>query len=131
MRTIKLFTLLILFSLQAGATGFSHNMFVAHKKLQAGKEKNIVCDQVQASKPEKAVVHTKAAVKAKKEVSFTQQIGNKLSGMVTLNQRVVEQGPSALFASDEEEETQSSIVSKLIGLVKGAVFSFLSSISFN
>lgn len=131
MKTIKLFTLLILFSLQAGATGFSHNMFVAHKKLQAGKEKNVVCEQVQANKPEKAVVNTKVAVKAKKEVSFTQQISNKLSGMVTLNQRVVEQGPSSFFTSDEEEETQSSLVSKLIGLVKVAVFSFLSSISFN
>ncbi|HEV7379225.1 MAG TPA: hypothetical protein VGN64_05485 [Dyadobacter sp.] len=131
MRTIKLFTLLILFSLQAGATGYSHNMFVAHKKLQAGKEKTSVSEQTEASKPEKFATRVKVAVKAKPEVSLTQHISKKLSGVVTLNQRIVEQGPSSLFTSDDEEETQSSVVSKLVGLVKTAVFTFLSSISFN
>jgi hypothetical protein len=38
MKTIKLFILLLMISLQASATGYVHNMFVAHRKLQSGKE---------------------------------------------------------------------------------------------
>ena len=91
MKIIKLFTLFVLFSLQAGATGYSHNMFVAHKKLQAGKENRIANDQALNKKAAKV----KVAVSRQPEVSFTQEFAKKLSGVVTLNQRIVEEGPSS------------------------------------
>lgn len=131
MKTIQLFTLFILLSLQAGATGYSHNMFVAHKKLQAGTEKSTICEHEKASKPEKVAVRAKVTVKAKQEVSLTRQISHRLSGVATLNQRIVEQGSASFFTSEDEEEMQSSVISKFVGLVKGMVFSFLSSISLN
>jgi hypothetical protein len=129
MKTIKLLTLLILFSLQAGATGYSHNMFVAHKKLQAGKECNLVREKaVVTRKSTPAKVQVK--VSAKVEGSISRQISDKFSKAVTLNQRIVEQGPSALFMSDdEEEEVGTTIVSRLVGLVKGMITAFIGSIS--
>jgi hypothetical protein len=62
MKTIKLLILLALFSLQAGATGYSHNMFVAHKKLQVGKEcpsEKIIAKKAKVSKQVKYSVETK------------------------------------------------------------------------
>jgi len=130
MKTIKLLTLLVLFSLQAGATGYSHNMFVAHKKLQAGKER-VVKDHA-AITCDANPIKVQVKVSSKVEGSITKQISDKFSKAVTLNQRIVEQGPSSLFVSDDEEEEAGSttIVSRLVGLVKGMVFAFIGSTSF-
>ena len=135
MKIIKLLTLFVFFSLQAGATGYSHNMFVAHKKLQAGKERS--CVNVQQQMVTRKATPAKVMVKAaavtqdhQREISLTSQFANKLSGMVTLNQRIVQQGPSALFHSEEEEINDNSIVNKLVGLVKGIVLAFMGSTSF-
>lgn len=132
MKIIKLFTLLVLFSLQAGATGYSHNMFVAHKKLQAGKEVRITNDhQVTVRKEGSSKVHSKhASVPRKPEASFTQEVANKLSGMVTLNQNVLKETPSSLFSTEDEKESENSIVTKLVSVVKGIVYAFISSTSF-
>ena len=126
MKIIKLFTLFVLFSLQAGATGYSHNMFVAHKKLQAGKENRIAIDQALNKKAAKA----KITATRKPEVSFTQEFAKKLSGMVTLNQRIVEEGPSSFFSTEEEKESNNSIVSKLASVMKGLVYAFIGSSTF-
>ena len=126
MKFIKLFTLLVLFSLQAEATGYSHNMFVAHKKLQAGKENRIANDQALNKKAAKV----KVAVSRQPEVSFTQEFAKKLSGVVTLNQRIVEEGPSSLFSAEEEKENDNSIVSKLASAMKGLVYAFIKSSTF-
>ncbi|WP_221389642.1 hypothetical protein [Dyadobacter sp. NIV53] len=129
MKIIKLLTLLVLFSLQAGATGYSHNMFVAHKKLQAGKECRM--DQIAAKKAGSSKTHVKhASVPRQPEVSFTQEVANKLSGIVTLNQRVIEEGPSSLFLAEDEKESDDSIVTKLVSVVKGIVYAFVGSSSF-
>ncbi|MCE7042052.1 hypothetical protein [Dyadobacter sp. CY312] len=129
MKTIKLLTLLVLFSIQAGATGYSHNMFVAHKKLQAGKERNVVREHDVVTR-KTSPVKVQIKVSAKAEGSITKQISDKFSKAVTLNQRIVEQGPSSLFVSDdEEEEAGNTIVSRLVGLVKGMVFAFVGSTS--
>ncbi|TDE13894.1 hypothetical protein [Dyadobacter psychrotolerans] len=133
MKTIKLLTLLVLFSLQAGATGYSHNMFVAHKKLQAGKERSVTSGHAVARKAAPVKVVVKAAVitqDRQRAVSLTSQFANKISGVVTLNQRVVEQGPAALFQSEDEEASDNSIVNKLVGLVKGIVLAFIGSTTF-
>ena len=133
MKIIKLVTLLILFSLQAGASGYSHNMFVAHKKLQAGKECKTVNEQVASKKAGsvKADVKVSPAARPQSDNSFTRQFANKLSGMVTLNQRVLEQGPASFFETeDDEQEAGESVVSKLAITVKSLVFAFIGSTAF-
>jgi len=133
MKIIKLLTLLVLFSLQAGATGYSHNMFVAHKKLQAGKERSTVSSHAIARKAVPAKVIVKASVSTQdrqREVSIASRFASKVSGVVTLNQRIAEQGPAALFHSEDEETNNNSIVNELVGLVKGIVLAFIGSTSF-
>jgi hypothetical protein len=125
MKAIKLFTLFILFSLQARATGYSHNMFVAHKKLQAVREKCVSTEHVN-NKSEKPAMHLKSVGR-----SFKQQVSHKLSGVVTLNQGTVNRESATFFISDKQEDTQNSLVAKFVGLVKVMMFSFLSSISFS
>ena len=128
MKFIKLFTLLVLFSLQAGATGYSHNMFVAHKKLQAGKECRIANDQIAVKKAASSKTHVKhASVPRQPEFSFTQEVANKLSGIVTLNQKAVENESASLFLTEDEKESDDSIVTKLITVVKGIVYAFVGS----
>jgi len=132
MKIIKLITLLVLFSMHAGATGYSHNMFVAHKKLQAGKESKTLNEQVISRKATSSKVQVKAAPSAgcQSENSFTRQVANKLSGMVTLNQRVLEQGPSSFFqVADDEHESGDTIAGKLAVTVKGLVYVFIGSSS--
>ena len=131
MKFIKLFTLLILLSLQAGATGYSHNMFVAHKKLQAGKECRITNDQIAVKKAASSKIHVKeASVPRKPEFSFTQELANKLSRIVTLNEKVVEKESTSLFSIEDEKASDDSIVTKLITVVKGIVYAFVGSTSF-
>jgi len=101
-------------------------MFVAHKKLQAGKENRIANDQALNKKAAKV----KVAVSRQPEVSFTQEFAKKLSGVVTLNQRIVEEGPSSLFSAEEEKENDNSIVSKLASAMKGLVYAFIKSSTF-
>jgi hypothetical protein len=130
MKIIKLLIFLVILSLQAGATGYSHNMFVAHKKLQAGKECRMSHDQVTSKKSgsSKEQAKTSQSRQNQPEVSITRQFANKLSGMVTLNQRVLEEGPASFFQTEDENE--DSIVTKLVGAVKGVVYVFIGSGSF-
>ena len=132
MKIIKLITLLVLFSLHAGATGYSHNMFVAHKKLQAGKESKTLNEQTISKKAISSKVQIKATPSAsgQAESSFTRQVANKLSGMVTLNQRVLEQGPSSFFQAEDDQENEDTIAGKLAVTVKGLVYAFVKSSSF-
>lgn len=131
MKIIQLLTLFVLLSLQVGATGYSHNMFVAHKKLQAGKERTSVCDQPAVKKTIPAKVQATISAVNKSGESLSQQISDQFSKAVTLNQRIVEQGPSSLFVPnhEEEEEVGSSLVSDLVNFVKGAVFAFIGSLA--
>lgn len=125
MKTIKIFTLLVLFSLQAGATGYSHNMFVAHKKLQAGKEcvrSNEKVAAVKAKTPKKHVVSVKQT-----PVSFTSQFSNKMTEEITLNERILEEGPGAFFQIEKEDDKQSAIVTKLVSMVRCVVYALIGS----
>ncbi len=129
MKIIKLLTLFILVSLQVGATGYSHNMFVAHKKLQAGKDRTTVGERQAAQKP--VAVKVQPTISAKIEKSLSQQISDKFSKAVTLNQLTVEQGPSTLFVpgNEDEEEGSPSLITDFIKLLKGAVFAFIGSLA--
>lgn len=124
MKIIKILTVLVLLSLQAGATGYSHNMFVAHKKLQSGKER--VMTREQAVK--KVAVVKATASTATAQLSLADQISAKFSSVATLNQRILEEGPASLFNDDNEEESSDTIVTKLVGVVKGMVVSLISSV---
>jgi hypothetical protein len=124
MKILKIFTLLVLFSLQAGATGYSHNMFVAHKKLQAGKEcvrsNEVTTGKVKASR-KNVVIAPQASV------SFTSQFTNKLTEEVTLNERILAEGPGAFFQNEKNDDKQSVIVSKLVSFVRCVMFAFIGS----
>lgn len=124
MKIIKILTVLVLLSLQAGATGYSHNMFVAHKKLQSGKER--VMTREQAVK--KVAVVKATASTATAQLSLADHISAKFSSVATLNQRILEEGPASLFNDDNEEESSDTIVTKLVGVVKGMVVSLISSV---
>ena len=124
MKTIKLLTFLILVSLQAGATGYAHNMFVAHKKLQAGKESVQPSEKFVAkkAKPSKLVKYRAATVKPVAAAYSTDL--TKEFEKVTLNEKILEAGPS-LFTSEEASSAGDSIVTKLIAFVKSTIYAFL------
>jgi hypothetical protein len=129
MKTLKLFILLTLLSLQAGATGFTHNMFVAHKKLQTGKESHCVKEKKSAVK----AIAQKPAVKQVSVVSENsaaiQHFTSQMNGVVTLNERILAEG-AAYFKSEEETDTDHSLVAELVQIVKRVVYAFASSLMF-
>ncbi len=68
MRTLKIFAVLALFSLtQAGATGFTHNMFAAQKMLKAKKE------AVTTVKPSKTPYRS-VKVQPSPELSYSEEL---------------------------------------------------------
>jgi hypothetical protein len=130
MKTIKLLIVLFLFSLQVNATGYSHNMFVAHKKLQAGKEYHEVKDRVAKQVPAKSVVNKTVIIQSSNTaVLYTKDFANKVSSMVTLNERMLQEGPAAFFESEEDEKSNNSIATKLAGLIKQVIYAFVGSSS--
>ncbi|MCF0059357.1 hypothetical protein [Dyadobacter sp. CY356] len=130
MKTIKLLIVLFLFSLQVNATGYSHNMFVAHKKLQAGKEYREVKERVAKQVPAKSVVNKTVIIQSSNTaVLYTKNFANKVSSMVTLNERMLEEGPAAFFESEEDEKSNNSIATKLAGLIKQVIYAFVGSSS--
>ena len=122
MKTLKIITLLVLFSLQAGATGYSHNMFVAHKKLQAGKECIQPSERMVAkkAKPSKVVKHASV----KRVTAFTAQFASNTEAM-TLNERILEAGPSSFFTNEEDSDSDDSIVTKLVSFVRCTIHAFI------
>lgn len=124
MKTIKLLTLLILFSLQAGATGYAHNMFVAHKKLQAGKECIQPSERIVAKKAKhsKLIKYRAASVKPV-AAAYSTDLAKEFE-KVTLNERVLEAGPS-FFTGEEDSNAGDSIVTKLIAFVKSTIYAFI------
>ncbi|MCF2489529.1 hypothetical protein [Dyadobacter sp. CY347] len=123
MKTLKIFTLLVLFSLQAGATGYSHNMFVAHKKLQAGKECTQPSERIveKKAKPAKLVKHHASV---KRVTAITAQFSSNTQKM-TLNERILEAGPSSFFTNEEESDSGDSIVTKLVAFVRFTIYTFI------
>jgi hypothetical protein len=131
MKIIQLLTLFVLISLQAGAAGYSHNMFVAQKKLHQGKERRAVTEQVITKKACATKLQPSVSAVSQdrsRAISLTGSLA-RLSGIVTLNQPTPKNGSSALFFIDDEEENKNSLVTGMVGAVKGFVFAFIRSIS--
>lgn len=120
MKTIRLFILLILFSLQASATGYVHNMFVAHRKLQSGKE--CVNEKMVARKAKPVLKAAKAPVHAKHVVIKNTSMAGEASEIITLNARILEEGPAAFFESETAESGDESMVAKLVSAIRYVVF---------
>lgn len=123
MKTLKIVTLLVLFSLQAGATGYSHNMFVAHKKLQAGKECVQPSERIVAKKAKPANV-VKHHASVKRVTAITAQFTSNSEPM-TLNERILQAGPSSFFSSEQNSDADDSIVTKLISFVRCTIYAFI------
>ena len=129
MKTLKLLILLALFSLQAGATGYSHNMFVAHKKLQVGKEcpsEKIIAKKAKVSKQVKYSVETKHAA----TIFFNTRFTDKMPEKITLNERILEEGPASFFESEQDSSSDDSVVTKLVSVVRCVVYAFIGSPKF-
>jgi len=123
MKTLRILILLTIISLQASATGYVHNMFVAHRKLQSGKE--CVAERAVARKA-KPVLKAKAPVQVKHAgVIKNAGVSAPASQIMTLNARILEEGPAALFENESEENEGESMVSKLVGAVKCVIFTFI------
>ncbi|WP_353722635.1 hypothetical protein [Dyadobacter sp. 676] len=123
MKTLRLFILLVLVSLQASATGYVHNMFVAHRKLQSGKE---CVNEKAVSKKLKPAAKAKAAVQVKHAgLIRNTSTGTPASDIVTLNARILQVGPAAFFESEASEDNDDSMVSKLVGVVRCVIYAFI------
>jgi hypothetical protein len=126
MKTLKLLFILTLLSLQASATGFAHNMFVAHKKLQAGKVSHCVKEK---KSPIRATA-AKLSVKQTKLVSsnsvVAQDFGAEMNGVATLNERILKEG-AAYFRNEKETEADDSLVEELVQMVKSVIYTFAGS----
>jgi len=127
MKTIKIFIVLVLFSLQASATGYTHNMFVAHKKLQAGKEFRAVKEHISRQNPAKSVIHKTTIIQQSglSAISYTKDLATKMSRMVTLNERILEEAPVSIFEKEESCEINNSIATKLAGFLKDVMYTLL------
>lgn len=124
MKTLRLFILFILVSLQASATGYVHNMFVAHKKLQSGKE--LTAEKVVLKKVKVLMKAAKAPAQVKQAVVVKNtSVNAPATQVMTLNARILEEGPSALFESEEKENEGESMVSKLISAVRCVIYTFI------
>lgn len=123
MKTLRILILLTIISLQASATGYVHNMFVAHRKLQSGKE--CVTERAIARKA-KPALKAKAPVQVKHAgVIKNTSAGAPASQITTLNARILEAGPAALFENESEESEGESMVSKLVGAVRCVIYTFI------
>ncbi len=117
MKALKLLTVLFLVSWQANATGFSHNMLVAQKMLNA-KEKSVCCASNQAKssslqlvkKPTvvKPTTHPAATESAEEEatlkpaiaaVSISQHIARWVVRIVTVGGEVLTETLVSVFSS--------------------------------
>lgn len=127
MKTIKLLIVLVLFSLQASATGYAHNMFVAHKKLQAGKEIHAVKEQASKQGPAKSVVNKTTVIHQSglSAITYTKDLATKMSRVVTLNERILEEAPMSIFEKEQAREMNNSIATKLAILIKDVFYAFL------
>ncbi|MCE7062722.1 hypothetical protein [Dyadobacter sp. CY343] len=124
MKTIKLLIFLALFSFQAEATGYVHNMFVAHRKLQSGKE--VVTEKIATRKVKSAIKISKPAVQAKHNASFLNaSLSTQVAESATLNERILEEGPASFFDSEKSENSDKSIVHKLIGAFRCMLYAFV------
>ena len=123
MKTIKILIFLALFSLQAEATGYVHNMFVAHRKLQSGKE---VVNARIATKKVKAAVKIKPVAQIKQNASFfNASMNTHSSESATLNERILEEGPGSFFDIEKSENSDKSVVHKLIGAFRCMLYAFV------
>jgi hypothetical protein len=127
MKTIKLlFIFLVLFSFQAEATGYVHNMFVAHRKLQACKE--VVSEKVIVKKSKATLKLSKPAAHAKNSSFFNTSLA-KTSESATLNERILEEGPASFFENEKNEDADDSVVTKLIGVFRNMIYAFIPALS--
>lgn len=128
MKTLKLLVILFLFSLQVNASGYAHNMFLAQKKLKSGKELHSIKLKVSTKKANYLKVDVRKATVNSGTPSAVVYIAAGVSDMATLNERIIEEGPSNLFQRNEEEKSDDSLVAKLVGVVKNMFCAFARSL---
>jgi hypothetical protein len=122
MKIFKILFVLFLGSLQAQATGYAHNMFVAQKKLNTKKE------AVVEKSPEAHLPKSKQEdVKMKKQIaSPTYIVGGQLADGFSLNPATFDE--NAIFSTDAQAESKSLLTStatKVVLFLKNSIYAFL------
>lgn len=124
MKVFKILFVLFLFSLQANATGYAHNMFVAQKKLNNKKEAFVDKPAVsQLAKPKQE------QVKAQKQLaSPINTISLQLTDVLSAHSPTFEQ--SAVVLLDEKKccnSLSTSMVSRVASFLKDSIYAFITS----
>jgi hypothetical protein len=128
MKTLKVLFFLLIVGVQANATGYAHNMFVAHQKLRTGKE-CVVKVKSSTRKPQFQESNLRKGPVMILSQSPVQQIAEKVTAIATLNERILDESPKFLFANDQEKESEESLVAMLIGMVKSTLCAFAASLT--
>jgi len=125
MKTLKLLTVFFLVSWQANATGFSHNMLVAHKMLNT-KQKSVSAKNQKQSSALVLVSHptvvkpgTHPATESTDEeatlkpevlaVSLSQHIARWVVRLVTLSGEILAETLIAIFSAGTESERREAL----------------------
>lgn len=119
MKILKTILFLLLISLKVNASGYTHNMFVAHKKMQM-----VIGSELVSVKEVKVEVN-QPIKKIQASVSITDQLSDQFAGFSTLNQRILQDSKISFFYSDEKEQTGNTIISALINTLQSILYLFL------
>ncbi len=119
MKIFKSILFLLFISFQADASGYTHNMFVAHKKMQAVSE-----TLTESVKPLEEETKDKTQMNPN-TISIAEQLSDQLAGFSTLNQRILNESRISFFDSEEEESTGNTIIGALINSLQKMVFMLL------
>jgi hypothetical protein len=135
MKILKLLIVLILVSLQAGATGYSHNMLVAQKVLKSKKVskkseakpvrytyqhtvvKPTPCSAANSSQQEGSFVKPESAA-----ASFSQCIARWIVRVVSINGQILEEKFVSLFADEKDVEKELPSNVRFLSLSENIVY---------
>jgi hypothetical protein len=121
MRTIYTLLFLFIISIQANASGYTHNMFVAHKKLQTVTVVQALSDNLS----DEVTVESKLTLKVQPELSIADKITDQMAGFSTLNQRILNESRITFFDSEEEESTGNTLIGVFVNSLQKMIKTFL------
>ncbi|WP_025765171.1 hypothetical protein [Dyadobacter tibetensis] len=118
MKILLSFLLILTISVQAQASGYAHNMFVAHKKLQTKKEAPKVMDKY--PKEHTSVVRTqKISLSNQAQFSNADQAEDRKAIFSSLNPGMLHESRLNIFEIEEDDDSKSATKTIISALVEG------------
>ncbi|TDB69015.1 hypothetical protein [Arundinibacter roseus] len=139
MKALKVLFVLILISVQANATGYSHNMLVAQKMLKtkkAVKKSEVKTESLQLKTTPTVVKQTACPTSQESEreevslrpdtsaASFSQYIARWIVRILTINGQVLGERLVSLFSTSDEVEKELPTHASFVG-VTGNILSYI------